>query len=354
MVLAMGCPDEDLWSRSQQKGILSNTPKVSVILPIKNAEKYLAHSIQSILNQTFSDFELIIINDSSTDQSLQILSSIQDDRIRLIHLDPQQGIAAALNKGISISKGDYIARMDADDISVKTRLEKQVRFLNENLEIGVLGSWIKLFGELPRTYIHKYPVLHDEIRACMLFENSIGHPTVMFRREIWLRCKLLYSDECKYAEDWDLWFEFSKVTILHNLPEVLLHYRVHVASSSICNSELQSKSSCIVQKKFFDFYGLPYDIKFASTNLVYSLKMLQELFQYLSILKQLNTSINSRIFERTIDDLFWKSMSNNKSCNLQLVKFAWTHSLSSRSALQLISYLYKYSRNCLAYLYRRL
>ena len=132
------------------------TPKITVLMPVYNGEKYLKESIESILKQTFRDFEFLIINDTSTDESEKIIRSFKDSRIKLIKNEKNIGLTKSLNKGLDLAKGEYMARMDADDISLPKRLEIQVAFMDKNPKIGVIGAWAKVIGESNKKYIKTY------------------------------------------------------------------------------------------------------------------------------------------------------------------------------------------------------
>lgn len=155
-------------------------PVVSVLMPTYNAEKYLKEAIDSILNQTFTDFEFLIIDDNSKDKTKKIIGKYNDKRIKLIK-GPQKGLAAALNCGIKKAQGKYIARMDADDISLPARFEKQVNYLEAHPEITVLGTWQEHFGRW--NFIHKAKATHEECKAELLFNCDLCHSTLMFRKE---------------------------------------------------------------------------------------------------------------------------------------------------------------------------
>lgn len=203
---------------------------ISVIMSVYNAEKYLAESIESILNQTYLNFEFIIINDKSSDKSLDIIKKYQsiDDRLVLINNDENLGLTKNLNKAIKVSKGDFIARMDADDISESNRFEKQIIFLNKNPEIGVLGTCAididetgNLLGE------RDVPLSHKEILNKIHKVNPICHPSVMFRKEL-VQDINWYNENYKVVQDYDLWFRCAANNItLQNLKERLLRYRVN-------------------------------------------------------------------------------------------------------------------------------
>ena len=208
-----------------------SNPLVSVVLSVYNAEQYLAESIDSILNQSYQNFEFIIIDDGSTDGSLEIIQSYDDKRIVLISRE-NRGLIASLNEGILKAKGKYIARMDADDISLPTRFEKQVAFLEGHLEVGLCGTAVIGFSKEQDGTIWRLAQQSKTIKTQMLFSSAVAHPTVMIRHEIILKHQLFYDDNFKYAEDFELWTRFANVTELTNLKIPLLKYRVLENSAS--------------------------------------------------------------------------------------------------------------------------
>ena len=200
--------------------------KVTVLMPVYNTEKYVGEAVESILQQTFSDFEFIIIDDASTDETAERVKDYRDERIVFIQNTDNIGLAASLNKGISVAQGKYIARMDGDDISLPDRLSKQVDFLDSHPEVGVLGSWIELFGRA--NTVNRYPESDSACKCQLLFGVPFAHPAVVFRKETLLRNKLFYREELlQYGEDYDMWMRASAFTMFHNLPNVLLKYRTY-------------------------------------------------------------------------------------------------------------------------------
>lgn len=164
---------------------MNTMPLISVVMPVYNAELYLDEAIQSITNQTYKKFEFIIINDGSTDKSLEIIKKYKDEYSRIVLISREnKGLVFSLNEGISKAKGKYIARMDADDISLSTRLEEQVAFMEENQEIGVCGSWVEVFGDNRKNTIWKMPKSNEELKTRLLFSVPVAHPSVMMRKEI--------------------------------------------------------------------------------------------------------------------------------------------------------------------------
>jgi glycosyltransferase involved in cell wall biosynthesis len=215
---------------------MDTKPLVSVLMPVFNGEKYLAEAIWSILNQSFRDFEFIIIDDGSTDATWAILNSYTDQRLRLVQNVENLGHTKALNKGLVLAQGEYIARMDADDISRPERLARQLDFLETHPEIGVLGTWVQIMGRYGDTsHTIQFPTEHGVLRWCLCFYDPIVHPSVMMRREIVERVGG-YNSDMRHAEDYDLWRRLSHMNRLSNLPEVLLYLRKHDANVSILHT----------------------------------------------------------------------------------------------------------------------
>lgn len=222
-------------------------PKVTVLMPVYNGEKYLREAIDSILNQTFTDFEFLIVDDGSTDNSLEIINSYQDTRINPIKNHNNQGLVYSLNRGLALAKGEYIARMDCDDISLPNRLEKQVNFLDNNLDIGIVGSYfILMTKENKKSYIKTVPVSDLEIRYKCLFESPFGHPTVIIRREILKKNSLNYDTQLNAIEDYKLWTQILDYTKGANIEIPLVYYRLHSQSISYKYKEDQIKNHVLV------------------------------------------------------------------------------------------------------------
>lgn len=215
---------------------------ISVLMPVFNAEKYIESAILSILNQSLSNFELIIIDDGSTDKTESIISSFNDYRIRLYKNKNNRGLAESLNWALDLAKAPIIARMDADDISTSDRFQIQYDFLQKNPDIGLVGSWIEGFGDVNKRYTHRYPVDHDAIVASMIFENPIAHPSVMFRKAVIEKLDSAYTNRYHWVEDWELWWRFKNITKIANIPKVLLKYRITKTSVSHRHTEQQYES----------------------------------------------------------------------------------------------------------------
>ncbi len=200
---------------------------VSLVIPVYNSQKYLEECIRSILMQTYSDWEALFINEfGSDDGSREIILNYakKDKRIKLIQNDSKLGLAQSLNKGFQIAKGNYIARLDADDIAYPARLERQVEFMEQNPNIGVCGTYQRHFGK-GVDWIHKPPITVENCRANLLFGCDICHSTLMIRKEIFLSHNLFYDNKF-LAEDFELWSRAVTVTDFINIPEVLGAYRL--------------------------------------------------------------------------------------------------------------------------------
>ena len=206
-------------------------PLISVIMSVYNGEKYLRAALDSVLSQTFTNFEFIVINGGSTDNTGEILQQYTK-QIKVIYQE-NAGIASAVNCGIEIARGKYIARMDADDISEKKRFDVQVDFLERNLDIGILGSTAKLIDSRNRSWgIQKVPVSDEEIRWKCLYKNPFLQSAVMIRRECLEFHHLKYRNEY-LVEDYDLWVRLLAFTRGANLSVPLIMYRMHDSNASL-------------------------------------------------------------------------------------------------------------------------
>lgn len=207
---------------------MAKIPTISVVMPAYNAEKYLREAIDSILAQTFTDFEFIIINDGSTDSTKKIIQSYDDPRIVYLENEVNSGICVTLNKGLDAARGRYIARMDSDDISLPQRFEKQIAFMDSNPEIGVVGTHLQLMDENGNfTYVFKNASNPKECYVNMIFASCVGHPSVMIRTSCLRDNDLNYEEYFKGMEDYYLWWQLNKHTQISNIPEPLLNYRCH-------------------------------------------------------------------------------------------------------------------------------
>jgi glycosyltransferase involved in cell wall biosynthesis len=200
-------------------------PLVSVVLPVYNGEAYLKPAIESILGQIYTNFELIIINDGSTDNTAQIIESFHDQRIRVIYHPKNLGLDTSLNQTFAQVYGTYIARMDSDDISLPARLEKQVVFMESHPDFGLVGSIYANLNQKREAYeVGAQVYTPDEIPLALPSLNVFCHGSVMFRRSFWETQKLSYDHRFSPYEDYELWLRCSRLTKLYIIPEVLYLY----------------------------------------------------------------------------------------------------------------------------------
>jgi glycosyltransferase involved in cell wall biosynthesis len=210
-------------------------PKVSIVLPVHNGEKYLAIALDSILKQTFTEWELIIINDASTDASFKIAEKYanNDERIMVINVSKQKALADVLNIGIESSKSSYIVRMDADDVMLPNRLEMQYKYMLSNPEVIVCGSAINLInvnGEFLRR--RDYALRDNKLKRNIFLFSPFAHPSVIIKKDALVEVGG-YTSGLKGVEDIDLWFRLSGKGDFANIGEVLLEYRVNESSESL-------------------------------------------------------------------------------------------------------------------------
>lgn len=234
----------------------NSLPGISILLPVHNGGAYLAEAIESVLAQTFRSFELLVIDDCSTDGSAQLVQSYVDDRIILITLDKQAGICKALNCALDVARGKYLARMDADDICHVERLQKQVDYLESHPLVGICGTWVKRFGENQVSQLYKGPTGYKKIRAFTFFDNPLVHSSVMLRGDLVRDNDIRYREDFAGAEDYELWTRLLEITEAENIPEVLLEYRVHPQSVTLSKSELMDSLACRILTNEFSRLGM--------------------------------------------------------------------------------------------------
>lgn len=217
-------------------------PKLTVLMTMYNAGPFLRETVESVLNQTYSDFKYLIIDNASTDDSRDIIRSYNDPRIELAPLAENIGQVAALNKGLAMIDTPLIARMDADDICLPQRFERQVEFMDANPGIGICGTFaIAFHGK--REISWQWPCKPEDIKVKLLFECCLAHPSVMMRKDLLDRFNLRYSETIGHSFDWELWQRAAECFPLANIPAFLLRYRLHEANESKKTLHLQEKAA---------------------------------------------------------------------------------------------------------------
>lgn len=225
-------------------------------MPVYNASPYLREAVDSILNQTFTDFELLAINDGSTDNSIEILSTYSDVRLRVLSNLKNMGLIATLNRGIDEARGKYIVRQDADDASLPNRLDHLHRFMENHPEVDICGSWYDGIHGNDRKPGVRYLATDNEIRIKHLYQIHISHGTSIWRVDSFKKNNWKFDPDFKHAEDYDLFVRASYTGKLANLTEVLYLVRYHAESVSQKHSQTQAQNSFRVIKGLFEKLGI--------------------------------------------------------------------------------------------------
>lgn len=284
---------------------MNNSILITVILPTYNCEKYVKDAVNSILNQTYSNLEVIIIDDCSTDSTLQIIKSYQDSRIQLIEKEKNTGYTDSLNYGISIAKGKYIARMDGDDISLPRRFQKQIDFLESNPEVVICGTAIKIIG---KDTIERHPSNHEDLQIKLCFSSIFHHPTVMMRAAVLKQNH--YDKDFEPAEDYELWTRLAFVGKTANLEDVLLHYRIHSSQTSSVRKTLQDQNIFRCQMIMFNKFFIEQNFTInqikttLATNCVKSKEAILTSLKLYNYVIELNSKIN--VFnQKALEQVFY-------------------------------------------------
>lgn len=252
-----------------------NTEKglVSVIMSNYNTpEEYLRSAIESILNQTYINFEFIITDDCSTDNSLSIIESYKDKRIKILRNEENLGITKSLNKCLDVAKGEFVARMDGDDISLPERFEKQVEFLQSHPDHIVCGTGVELIGDWQTRHSNKHICRtipdKESFRIHLLFGNypNIVHPTAMFNRNLLIKYNISYNENYRLAQDYRMWVSCSEVAECANIPETLLNYRIHGKAVSSDKKELQKNTAIRIMQEQLDVLHVELNDEFADIH----------------------------------------------------------------------------------------
>lgn len=274
---------------------------VSVIMPVYNAAPYLPESISSILAQTHTNFEFIIVDDCSEDQSVAVIKEFQDPRIWLIEKKTNTGISDTLNQGLAKAQGKYIIRMDADDISIEHRFVTQITFMEKNVQVGVAGSFMQKFqvidGNTQQLADHSFPIDNNHCRFNLFTHQGYNyHPTVIIRHALLQKYNLAYDSSTEPSEDSNLWHRLMPYCQFYNIPEKLVHYRVHpqqistITENQLIPSHKDTLKQCIqsfMQELTEEEFNLHYNF-FHSQMTMRSLKQLRKTQRWLKKLLAAN------------------------------------------------------------------
>lgn len=235
---------------------MDKIPLVSVVMPVFNSESFIGESITSIIKQSYNNWELIILNDGSTDGSIKVIEGFKDKRIKIFHNEKNKGLAFTRNRLFALASGKYIAILDSDDISLPSRLIKQVTFLENNLDYGMIGSSISFIdfeGRDLNKEMH-YPAQPGNIRSILFLHNYFAQSAIMIRSE--LVNENSYNSEYPPCEDYELWIRIANVSKVWNLPEILIKYRVHDNNISKTNFDKGENSKKKILKEQLELVGL--------------------------------------------------------------------------------------------------
>jgi glycosyltransferase involved in cell wall biosynthesis len=233
-----------------------NTPRVTFLLPVHNGAATIAQTIESILGQTLADVELLLMDDASTDESAEIIRGYPDARIRIVQNERHMELAATLNRGLTLAQADYVARIDADDISLPRRAAVQADFLDAHPTVSVVGSFLETFGDGDSQTV-RFPLNSCDISAALLFRNTLAHPAVMLRKSALTAKNLAYDESFRRAQDYDLWARCAMANVhLANVPQVLVRYRLHANQATRRDSQTSRLAAADVRRRLIRFLGL--------------------------------------------------------------------------------------------------
>ena len=292
-------------------------PSISVLMPVYNAEKFLSQAIDSVLNQTFTDFEFVIINDGSTDSSKNIIFSYNDPRIKYVENEKNIGVVNTLNKGVEHCVGAYILRMDADDCCNPTRFEKQFVFMQKHPGVGICGSWITLIDEDNNVTGNNLSQVKSEfIKIHQLFSVPFNHPSIIAKADLLRQNKYEHAIA---AEDYDLWSRLEDKTEFANLPKYLLQYRWHQTNVSKEKADIQQKSKDSIILRQLVMLGLtPTDEEFRIHKLSFSLYSFEGKTE--SLLTEDDLTKTSQWFKKLLE----ANSKQKRYKKAYLVAFLWT------------------------------
>lgn len=292
-------------------------PAISVLMPVYNNGAFLREAVDSIIGQTFADFEILLYNDGSTDNTEEILASYNDGRLRVVNSSENKGLIHLLNTGISEARGKYIARMDGDDISMPDRFEKQFAFMDANPEIGICGTQLEVIGTGQNIL---RPTTDDDLRWWIFRGTPFAHPSVMIRASVLRENNLRYDPQAYLVEDYDLWWRMAKYCRIANLSDVLLRYRIHSGQESTAKSDLQHTNHMQSLNRFIESLGIDTSIysaemlnKFFSGELESNPKNLEWGYRFFKELEYSDVPIN----------FFWLAKIKNKKGSMigQLISY---------------------------------
>jgi len=274
---------------------MDNQPLVTVLLPVYNGAQYITETLDSLLSQSFKDFEILLIDDCSTDNTEEIVKSIKDPRIKYLKNEKNLRLVATLNRGLDLINTKYIIRMDADDLSTDGRFQAQVDYMEANPEIGISSGDLELFGNESGSAVA--PLGHDNIVGSLVFFAGINHAVAIYRNDFFKQNGVQYSEEHIYMEDYELWYRLRNKVVFGNIPKLLYRYRRDGTNSTIQNDDSKPKRFKVFYKNLFDDMGidatdddlqLHYDLSIGTVDVT----RIELCHEWIKRLKRRNSEIN--------------------------------------------------------------
>jgi glycosyltransferase involved in cell wall biosynthesis len=328
-------------------------PLVSVLMPVYNAERYVKEAINSILNQTLRDFELVVLNDASTDSSKEVILSFQDSRIRYLENEVNKGLSFSRNRLLGEVKGKYIAWLDADDIAYPTRLEEEYRFLEVNPSLALVASWARLIDSESKptgSYIKSY-IPNEYLSALLLFVNYFVQSSVMLRKNY--LPEVHYRPEFPPTEDYELWVRVAAEYPVAILPKTLVDYRIHKTNSSLLGQQKSEKAVKLNYKIQLESLGilpgdeeinLHYDIAFKKAENLAFLRKTDDWLQRLDNQNKISKRFDFKALHYILAHRWVKVCTSNRALGISALniyfksKFA---EMNLRNLFLILQYLLK-------------
>lgn len=328
---------------------MSDLPVISVIMPVFNGEKHMSAAIQSVLSQSFSDFELLIVDDGSTDHTKEIALSFNDRRIKFIQNSSNKGIVYSRNLAIQNSKGRFIANLDSDDIALSTRFEKQFLFFEKNPEYSVIGTNVQLIDDDSKiTGSIDYTSFNHPIKENLFFYNCFAQSSTMIRKECLKKFDEIYQAQHPLAEDYDLWVRLSENIKMINLPDFLTQYRISLSGiSRLKKDAIQTSVKKIHEYQLKNLGLIPSDEqmiiheKFIQMELEYSIASAWNAFNWIDKIISSNQQSNRyshSFLQHSLKRIFVSTFLKKRRKSSFLIEIVFSELTLSQKSL-LIKYL---------------
>lgn len=295
-------------------------PVISVIMSTYNEEKYIETSLKSLLNQTFKDFEIIIVDDASTDHTRQLIQGLQDERIHLLCNEENQGLTKNLNKALDYVKGKYIARMDGDDIAFPKRFEKQYKYMEQHPETMLVSCYTKSFGD--SELVFALPDNSEVLKVRMLIRPVYAHPGFMMRREL-IDAGYRYDEEYRTAQDYEFASRVAEKYKIGMVPEILLFYRVHKKQISAKAGNQQFNNADKIRKRQLERLGIRLSetewqayqalVKEVKTDSLEDFHRVYEIIHKMLACNEKTKIYNPKIMEKTLKRILYTWVIRNKN-----------------------------------------